>query len=178
MIKIGKLPKALREKKKKNKSLRRQGSAPGKAPAGGGKGLNRQMRRKMKQQGVEGMEPIEAKRVIIQTEEGDLVVEDPQVIKMNQQGMEIYQVVGKAVMQDAGDYAAGAGGDAGDDFIDDGLDDIDLQDTDDTVLNVEITEQDIQLVAMQTGESPKAAESALRAANGDLARAIIDLKTR
>ena len=42
----------------------------------------------------------------------------------------------------------------------------------------EITEQDIQLVAMQTGESPKDAEAALRAANGDLARAIIDLKTR
>ena len=43
------------------------------------------------------MEEINATRVIIQTgEESDLVIESPQVIKVNQQGMEVYQVVGSA----------------------------------------------------------------------------------
>ena len=46
----------------------------------------------MKSQGIEGMEPIEAKKVIIETDTGNIVIESPQVIKLVQQGMEIYQV--------------------------------------------------------------------------------------
>ena len=78
------------------KALRSQGNAPAAPNRARGKSVNRQMRRKMKSQGIEGMEPIEAKKVIIETDTGNIVIESPQVIKLVQQGMEIYQVIGKA----------------------------------------------------------------------------------
>ncbi len=45
-------------------------------------------------------------------------------------------------------------------------------------LNAEITPQDIELVAMQTGVSASEAEKALKKAGGDLARAILNLKSK
>ncbi len=91
-----KLPKELQAKKNQMKALRSQGNAPAAPNRARGKSVNRQMRRKMKSQGIEGMEPIEAKKVIIETDTGNIVIESPQVIKLVQQGMEIYQVIGKA----------------------------------------------------------------------------------
>ncbi len=43
---------------------------------------------------------------------------------------------------------------------------------------IEISEEDIQLVAMQAGVSPEEAERALREAGGDLAKAIMLLSSR
>jgi nascent polypeptide-associated complex subunit alpha len=173
---MGKLPKALREKRKKNQSLRTQGSTAMKGGGKQSKAMNRQMRRKMQSQGVEGMEEIDATKVIIQTGDGDLVIEAPQVIKLNQQGMEIYQVIGSAKKQESGSYNS----DAVNDELGDGVinieSDSDLDVEED--LKIEITEQDIQLVSMQTGASAKDAKAALEEANGDLARAIISLKTK
>ncbi len=54
----------------------------------------------------------------------------------------------------------------------------DISDLVEEPLSVEITDEDVKLVAMQTGVSEKIARKALQNAHGDLARAIIDLKTR
>ncbi len=171
---MGKLPKSMQEKKRKTKALRTQGSVPSNKSNLSNKSMNRQMRRRMQQQGVDGMEPIEAYRVIIQTEDGDLVIDDPQVIKVKQQGMEVFQVIGSPKKQPASSYNSDTVGEnsgisTDTEIIQEEIDDVDL--------NVEITEQDIQLVSMQTGVSPKEAEKALKKTNGDLARAIINLKT-
>jgi len=173
---MGKLPKSMQEKKRKAKALRTQGSvSPGKS-SGSSKSMNRQMRRRMQQQGVEGMEPIEAYRVIIQTEDEDLVIDDPQVIKVKQQGMEVFQVIGSAKKVPASSY----NNDKIDEDFEISTDSEVIEEESDKIidLNVEITEQDIQLVSMQTGVTPEEAESALRETNGDLARAIINLKTK
>jgi nascent polypeptide-associated complex subunit alpha len=181
VLNMGKLPKSLLEKKKQFKQLRSQGGASAPNPGSlGAKGVNRQMRRKMKSQGVEGMEPIEAKRVIIETEDGDLIIDQPQVIKLNQQGMEIYQVVGKAIESEAGSAKTDAIGENNLDGTSEAEDeDNDLIDDDSSEsLSVEITDQDIDLVAMQTGVSRKDAEQALRDTGGNLAEAIIKLKSK
>ena len=138
--------------------------------------MNRQLRRRMQQQGVDGMEPIEAHRVIIQTEDEDLVIDDPQVIKVKQQGMEVFQVIGSAKKLPASSYNTDKIVENFDPSTDSEV--IQEESDEDIDLNVEITEQDIKLVSMQTGVTPKEAERALRETNGDLARAIINLKTK
>jgi len=173
---MGKLPKSMQEKKRKAKALRTQGSAPSNKSNLSNKSMNRQMRRRMQQQGVDGMEPIESYRVIIQTEDGDLVIDDPQVIKVKQQGMEVFQVIGSAKKQPASSYNTDK---IGEDFVTSTDPEVIQEEiVEDINLNVEITEQDIQLVSMQTGVTPKEAEKALKKTNGDLARAIINLKTK
>lgn len=174
-----KLPKAMQDRQRNIKQLRTQGSMP----AGGAEGkVNRKMRRQMAQQGIEGMEEINAKKVIIQTDKGNLVIDAPQVIKLKQGGMEVYQVIGKG-------QEGAAEGDADVTVETEGMEgdmvegeiissESETEDQGPVTLNVQITEQDIQLVMMQTGASHEAAENALKDAGGDLARAIISLKTR
>ena len=182
---MGKLPKSMQQKKRRSKSLRSQGGATMNQRAPSSKGLNRQQRRRMQQQGMEGMEQIEAKRVIIQTDNGDdLVIEEPQVIKVVQEGMEVYQVIGSAKEVSSGNYAsdlipkvnATESNVMDAEMVDDS--NIISNEIEEEPLSVEITDEDIKLVAMQTGVSEKIAKKALRSANGDLAKAIIDLKTR
>ena len=173
---MGKLPKSMQEKKRKTKALRTQGSVSSNKSNFSSKSINRQKRRRMQQQGVEGMEPIEAYRVIIQTEDEDLVIDDPQVVKVKQQGMEVFQVIGSAKKHPASSYNSD---DIGENLgISKDSEIIQEENDEDINLNVEITEQDIQLVSMQTGVTPKEAEKALKGTNGDLARAIINLKTK
>lgn len=186
---MGKLPKELQEKIRRAKSLRSQGGVPASPNTAGmgGKGINRQMRRRMKNQGVEGMEPIEAKQVIIKTDEGDLVINSPQVIKMAQQGMEIYQVIGKAnasesdesgIDSETDDNEADASGTSPGKVVDAEIVDDEPESKESPNLNVQITDQDIELVAMQTGVSKADAEKALKETGGDLARAILNLKSK
>ncbi len=172
---MGKLPKSMQKKKKAAKELRSKGSVAKKSNKRAPPiSQNRQMRRRLQQQGIGDMDQIEATRVIIQTDGEDLVIESPQVIKVNQQGMEVYQVIGSAEAFPSGTYGQSEGsGDFDDTLSDD--EDLDLVEDE---LTVEITEQDIQLVAMQTNVSPEVAAQALRETNGDLAKAIINLKMR
>lgn len=172
---MGKLPKSMQKKKKKAKELRTKGTAAiqGKThtPA---VSQNRQMRRRLQQQGIGDMEQIEATRVIIQTETEDLIVESPQVIRVNQQGVNVYQVIGSAESHPSGSFTSSES----ESFTDDGEMEDNGDDEPIEEMMVEITDQDIQLVAMQTNVSPEVAEQALKESNGDLAKAIISLKTR
>ncbi len=171
-----KLPKNMQKKKKQAQSLRTRGTQSiKKASQHIPKGVNRQMRRRMQQQGVEGMEQIEATRVIIETSDGEsLVIEDPQVIKVDQQGVEAYQVIGTAETVASEDLHFDSTQPSNEEIEEQEEDDLE----DFTPVEVEITDQDIQLVAMQTGVSPEIAEKELQNTNGDLAKAIINLKTK
>ena len=131
----------------------------------------------MKSQGIEGMEPIEAKKVIIETDTGNIVIESPQVIKLVQQGMEIYQVIGKAEAGEEDEEIEGR--EIEGEIIQKRSKDEDEEVSPESInLNAEITPQDIELVAMQTGVSASEAEKALKEAGGDLARAILNLKSK
>lgn len=136
--------------------------------------FNRKMRRQMQQQGVEGMEEIPANRIIIEQDDGDLVIESPQVIKMNQGGMTVYQVIGEGVPVEKGSYSQN---DLDAEIIDESEDEDEIIE-DQEPIKIEVTEQDVQLVAMQTGVSPEVARNALEEANGDLAGAIMNIKSR
>ncbi|MEK6926886.1 MAG: nascent polypeptide-associated complex protein [Nanoarchaeota archaeon] len=63
---------------------------------GGLGGVNpAQMKAMMKQLGIK-QEEVPAKRVIIEKEDGRIIIEDPKVIKMTMQGQDNWQITGEA----------------------------------------------------------------------------------
>ena len=88
---------------------------------------------------------IEAIEVIIRTEDKDLVFDHPQVAKVNMMGQNTYQIVGEAIERERKSAA------------------------------ITISQEDIDTVAEQTGVSKEDAETALKNAEGDLAKAILEL---
>ena len=172
---MGKLPKELRAKQQAIKDARRKGT-PGPAGAAGamgaaGAGQNRAMRRQMKKQGIEGMDMLEAKRVIIETEDKLLVFKQPQVIAVSQAGIRAYQVIGEPEEMEPVSIALGEG------FEESG-DQEDGSEEASAPLSVTIKPEDIQLVAMQANVSNEVAENELKATNGDIAKAIINLMNK
>jgi nascent polypeptide-associated complex subunit alpha len=174
-----KLPKSMQNRQRNIRQLRTQSSAGGTTQSGSDGKMNRKMRRQMAQQGIEGMEEISANRVIIETNEGNLIINSPQCIKLEQNGMEVYQVIGKAENKEgtisvSGDNIAEISSDTT----------VNPNEKEENVpetvvpLNVQITEQDIQLVMMQANVNHEMAENTLRECNGNLAQAIINLKSR
>jgi len=66
-----------------------------------GMGNPAQMGKLMKQMGIK-TEEINAKKIIIETDDGNLVFTSPQVTKMTIQGTDTYQVVGEAEHESTG----------------------------------------------------------------------------
>jgi nascent polypeptide-associated complex subunit alpha len=131
----------------------------------GGGGMNdRKMQQMMKQMGID-MQELDAEEVIIRTSDEELVFTDADVQRMDAQGQQTYTIVGEAESRalgsgdDAAVDEADAGADDGDDEADDG-----------------IPEEDVELVAQQTGVSKSEAREALEAADGEPAAAISDLQ--
>jgi nascent polypeptide-associated complex subunit alpha len=121
---------------------------------GGGGGLNpRKMEQMMQQMGID-VEDIDAEKVIIRTEEYDLVFNDAEVTKMDARGQETYQVIGSPEQVESG--AAGGDADAGADETNGSA----------------IPDDDVEIVAMRTGASEDEAREALEAHDGDLAAAV------
>ena len=122
----------------------------------GGGGMNpRKMKQMMEQMGID-VEELDAERVVVETTDGDLVFESPQVTRMDAQGQQTYQIVGEpAEVADAGgatpveaaDEATGG-----------------------------IPDEDIALVAERAGVPESQARETLEALDGDLAAAIADLE--
>ena len=157
-----KLPKEM-QKKEDSKPKR---PAPVKNREGQQQFGSRQMRRKMKSQGID-MDQIEATRVIIEGPEKTLVINQPEVILMKQMGQEIYQIVGAAEELAPGE------------LIVDKKDELQEQEAiDETEVKPTITENDIMLVAAQCNVDPKEAEAVLKECEGDLAKAILMIKNR
>jgi nascent polypeptide-associated complex subunit alpha len=107
----------------------------------------KQMKRMMKQLGMK-MDEIDASEVVIKTSSGDLVVKNPQVVRMNVQGQDSFQVTGNV----------SEGGVEGEEAA------------------AEFSEDDVKLVSEQANVSEEKAREALESAGGDIAKAILSLE--
>ncbi len=112
----------------------------------------RQMRRMMKQMGLQEIEDVQ--EVIIRTLEKELVIKEPQVTVMTQAGQKLWQVVGQSAEERP------LSGELEEEAV------------------AVIPEEDVHLVAQQAGVDVKTARAALVDAGGDLAKAILALKTQ
>jgi nascent polypeptide-associated complex subunit alpha len=97
---------------------------------------------------MESMDDIQ--QVVFRTDTKEIVIEDPEVAIMNLKGQKVYQVSGRKITE--------------------------------KVLVTEkaelvLAEEDVQLVADQTGKSMEEAKRALEESGGDLAKAILLLQT-
>ncbi len=127
---------------------------------------SRQMRRKMKTQGID-MDQIEATKVIIEGPEKTLVIEQPEVMLMKQMGQEIYQIIGEAEEYSTGDIV-----------IDEKEKIEEIEQIEEVEAKPTITENDIMLVAAQGNVDPREAEAVLKDCDGDIAKAILFFKNR
>jgi nascent polypeptide-associated complex subunit alpha len=156
-----KLPKEM-QKKEKGKPKRPQ---PIKKREGSQLG-SRQMRRRMQQQGID-MDQIEATKVIIEGPEKTLVIEQPEVILMTQMGQQIYQVIGEAKEYSSEEL-----------FVEEKKEIEILESSEGIETKPLITENDIMLVAAQANVDKEEAKAVLTECEGNIAKAILQLKNR
>ncbi|MBE6493991.1 MAG: nascent polypeptide-associated complex protein [Methanosphaera stadtmanae] len=109
----------------------------------------KQMEKTMKKMGMKMEELEDVEEVVITLKDKEIVIKNPEVSIMNAMGQETYQVVGKAEER--------------------------IKGSSDDASNESISEEDIELVASQTGKSKEEAEEALMKTGGDLAEAIMRL---
>ncbi len=114
-----------------------------------GRDLMKQLRQ-LKRLGIEVSMVSGVKRVIIELEEKDIVIENPQVTVVNFKSQKIYQVVpGTEKVVEAPKE-----------------------------VSVEISEDDVKFIVEQTGVTPEEARQALIEAGGDIAQAIMIIESR
>ena len=159
--KLVKLPKEM-QKKEKSKPTRPQATKKRE----GQQFASRQMRRRMQQQGIE-MDQINATRVIIESQEKTLVIDQPEVVLMKQMGQEIYQIIGEAEEYSVGEVRIGEKeeGEV-------------VEVVEESEVKLVITENDIMLVAAQANVDKEEANAALIDSEGDIAKAILFLKNK
>jgi nascent polypeptide-associated complex subunit alpha len=113
----------------------------------------REQRRMMQRMGMNMGSVPDVEQVIIRTNSKEIVVEQPEVAILEMQGQKIFQVIGGKVTERAPQStAAGAP-------------------------KVVVSEEDVKLVADQTGKSVEEARNALEECEGDLAKAILLLQS-
>ena len=105
---------------------------------------SRQMTQAMRKMGIQQVE-IEATEVIIKCPDKQIIINNPQVSKVNMMGQETFQIVGQPEEQPLSSEP-------------------------------DINEDDIQTVMDQTGTSKEKAKDSIEKNEGDLAKAILDLK--
>ncbi|MAG01889.1 nascent polypeptide-associated complex protein [Candidatus Pacearchaeota archaeon] len=111
-------------------------------------GLNpKKMQAMMKQLGM-SQEEIDAKRVVIETEGKNIVINNPQIVKINMQGQENFQI--------SGDVSEG-------------------DDEDEEIQEEDKTEEDIKTLMEKAHCLEEEARLALEKASGDLTEALISL---
>ena len=113
----------------------------------------RQARRMMEKMGMKMDAVADAKEVIIRLENTELVIENPQVTVMQFQGQKIYQVMSTSSFERPITE----------------IEEMELEKP------IQVSEEDIQLVAAQAGVIYEVAKQALEQTNGDLAQAILNL---
>jgi nascent polypeptide-associated complex subunit alpha len=121
-----------------------------------------QLEQMMQQMGID-MEELDASEVVITTNNGDeLVFDDVSVNKMTGQGQEIYQVMGSPTRYDSESNDNS-------ETVEDAVE----EESDENHNNeVQITEDDVELVALRASVDEEAAREALQETDGDLAAAI------
>ncbi len=97
----------------------------------------------------------DVQQVIIRTADKDIVIDEPEVAILQVQGQKMYQVIGGQVSEQAPSARVAAG----------------------TPAKASFSDEDVQLVADQTGKSLEKAKEALEECGGDLAKAIMLLQS-
>ena len=120
---------------------------------------SRRARRMMNQMGMKMDELGDIKRVILQGDNREIVIEGPQVTSIKVQGTKMYQVAGGKESERKSTAAAEAP-------------------VEEEKAPLEIPEEDVLLVAQQANVSMEVARRTLEDNEGDLAQAIIKLQTR
>ena len=119
---------------------------------------SRRARRMMNQMGMKMNELGDIKRVILQGDKREIVIEGPQVTSINVQGTKMYQVAGGTETERKPSTGKAA--------------------PEPEEAPLEIPEADILLVAQQANVGMDVARRTLEECEGDLAQAIIKLQTR
>jgi nascent polypeptide-associated complex subunit alpha len=91
----------------------------------------------------------DVEQVVIKTSSKDITIEEPEVAVLEMQGQKIFQVTGGKITEKAAERKPSG-----------------------------IAEEDVRLVADQTGKSPDEARRALEEGGGDLAKAILLLQSK
>ena len=114
----------------------------------------REQKRMMQRMGMNMDSVADVQQVIIRTAGKDIVIDEPEVAILQVQGQKMYQVIGGQVSEQAPSQRGTA-----------------------TTAAPLFSEEDIQLVADQTGKSLEKAKEALQECDGDLAKAILLLQS-
>jgi nascent polypeptide-associated complex subunit alpha len=115
----------------------------------------REQKRMMQRMGMNMDSVGDVKQVIIRTADKDIVIDEPEVAILQVQGQKMYQVIGGQVSEQAPSQQGATAAAAKPAF----------------------SEEDVQLVADQTGKSLEKAKEALQECGGDLAKAILLLQS-
>ncbi|MHA1238454.1 MAG: nascent polypeptide-associated complex protein [Candidatus Odinarchaeia archaeon] len=113
------------------------------------------MKKAMKKMGIKIEELEGVEEVLIRFKDKELVIENPQVTLIMQGGQSTYQIIGEATERKL-----------------ETTEEIEVEE------EIEIPEEDVVLVCQQTGVSPDEAKQALKETKGDLAQAILNLKSK
>lgn len=114
----------------------------------------REQKRMMQRMGMNMDTVPDVQQVIIKTNEKDIVIDEPEVAILQVQGQKMYQVIGGQVSEQAPSKRQTA-----------------------QVAQPMFSEEDVRLVADQTGKSLDKAKEALIECEGDLAKAILLLQS-
>ena len=111
----------------------------------------RQAKRMMERMGLSMNPMADVQEVILRTSRKEITVENPEVAVLDMQGQKIFQVTGERITE---------------------------RELEKAEKKVTIPEEDVRLVADQTGKSMEEAHRALEETEGDLAKAILLLQTK
>jgi nascent polypeptide-associated complex subunit alpha len=113
----------------------------------------REQKRIMQRMGMNMDSVPDVQQVVIKTSSKDIVIDEPEVAILQVQGQKMYQVIGGQVSEQAPSQRQA------------------------TAAQPAFSEEDIRLVADQTGKSFEKAKEALEECQGDLAKAILLLQS-
>ncbi len=114
----------------------------------------REQKRLMQRMGMNMDSVPDVQQVIIKTSGKDIVIDEPEVAILEVQGQKMYQVIGGQVSEQAPSQRHAA-----------------------KPVQPAFSEEDVRLVADQTGKSLEKAKEALEECQGDLAKAILLLQS-
>lgn len=148
---------------------------------GGGKMSARQMNNMMRRLGIQVKEIPDVQEVKIFTSTKVYTFREAEVTLMDASGQKTYQLTGKATVRDltpnekAGLGAKPTAGETEEETPEEADEEARSAEEQLAEVAVEISDDDVAMVASQTGKSPKEARAALEEAKGDLAEAILKL---
>ncbi|UCH32712.1 MAG: nascent polypeptide-associated complex protein [Candidatus Bathyarchaeota archaeon] len=111
----------------------------------------RETKRLMKRMGLSMNNMPAVQQVVIKTSTKDIIIEEPEVTIMNLKGQKVFQVAGGKITERASGVHE---------------------------KKITIPDEDVRLVADQTGKSIEESKQALEECGGDLAKAILLLQVR